>query len=606
MIEMNQPTTAEQKIQAAIQSLSDGDHGAHFEPDVIEAAQEILAESPSKFARIRSQIKSAGGSNAQIAEWSKAIRGSDDSVYDETIADELIELARADCELFHDPDRKPYATINQGTHEETWPIYSKGFGEWLSMRLYFDSGRAPSDHALKTAQNTLSGAAKFDGEEREVYLRCAPHENGYVIDLANDRWQVVNVQPSGWQVLDQSPVKFWRSDSMRPLPIPLQDGDIGQLWNLINIPKDDRPLVLAWILECWRPDTPFVVLELVGEQGSAKSTTHDYLRQLIDPNKTNLRSAPRGVEDIQVAAVNSWLSSFNNLSRLSPDMQDALCCLATGGGFSKRALYTDADEHSENIKRPVAINGISTLVTAPDLLDRAITIQLPRIDTYIEEQEIHAEFERQKPAIFGALLGLFSQTLQRLTQVTLTNPPRMVDYTKLGEAMNVAMGNQVSFSETYKEKRRDAVVVLIDSSPVGGVLVEFMGSRGNQPYGGTVGQLFKRLSEYKAKHRQEFDNEAWPRSTRGFSDVLKRLSPALQVFGYDVQYDHVRRMDGYHVNIAYIPDLASKESGNNVHNVHDVHSHEHYEHHEHENREVSTPEKCIPLQNERTQSEFSA
>ena len=79
---------------------------------------------------------------------------------------------------------------------------------------------------------------------------------------------------------------------MRSLPEPKETGDLDLLWNYINIPKEDRFLLLAWILECFRRNTPDPILELTGEQGSGKSLTHNNIRDLIDPNKVNLRSFP--------------------------------------------------------------------------------------------------------------------------------------------------------------------------------------------------------------------------------------------------------------------------------------------------------------------------
>ena len=58
-------------------------------------------------------------------------------------------------------------------------------------------------------------------------------------------------------------------------------GDLSLLWKFINIPENDQLLVLAWLLECFRAETPFPILALSGQQGSAKSSTQNKLRQLV-------------------------------------------------------------------------------------------------------------------------------------------------------------------------------------------------------------------------------------------------------------------------------------------------------------------------------------
>ena len=55
-----------------------------------------------------------------------------------------------------------------------------------------------------------------------------------------------------------------------------------------------------------------------------------------DPSRTNiqarylLRSTPRQEHDLMIAARNSWVLAFDNLSRLPAWLSDALCRLATG------------------------------------------------------------------------------------------------------------------------------------------------------------------------------------------------------------------------------------------------------------------------------------
>ena len=116
----------------------------------------------------------------------------------------------------------------------------------------------------------------------------------------------------------------------------------------------------SFALACWN-NNPFSILALHGEQGSAKSTTARLLRSLIAPNKAALRSDPRDERDLVIAANNGWLIALDNVSRVQNWFSDALCRLATGGGFSTRELYSDSDEIPFDAMRPILINGIEEL-----------------------------------------------------------------------------------------------------------------------------------------------------------------------------------------------------------------------------------------------------
>jgi len=283
----------------------------------------------------------------------------------------------------------------------------------LSFRVYRDLGFVPSETALKAALVALRGIATHDGEEQEVFLRCAPWHTGYIIDLTNNEWQAIEVLPTGWRVIDVSPVKFLRSQTSKSLPPPVS-GDPAMLWQYVNIPERERTLVFTFILDSWRPDTPYPILFFTGEQGSGKSSGHRNVRQVSDPNTVPLRAAPKSVEDVFVSAGANHQASFENMSNLSTALQDALCTLATGGGLAKRKLYSDSDESVIEVKRPVIINGIADVVTRPDLIDRLIHIDFPQLKEVFEEVDFEERFERDRAFIFGGLLDLFSDVLALL------------------------------------------------------------------------------------------------------------------------------------------------------------------------------------------------
>ena len=514
-------------IDAAIQALKDGDHGSHWEPDVIEAAQELYRSERPVFQRKRAELKKAGGMEAQITDWTRKVRGSDDSL-SETKSDELMILVKEKAELFHDPDGACYATFEKDEHRETWLIGSKGLGDWLSCLAYRELGFVPGEAVIKSVLGTMRGIALHDGEEHPVYLRCSPILDGYMIDLTDEHWRAVEVTTTGCRIIEKPNVRFIRSGTAAPFPLPDLSGSVDILLSHINIPEQDRPLVQAFILESWRPDTPYLVLELCGEQGSAKSCTHKRLRQCSDPNTMPLRVAPKDREELFIAAANNHQASFENMSGLSPKMQDALCTLATGGAYSKRTLYSNADETAIAIKRPVIANGIQPIVTRPDSIDRTIHVELPRILSYKPESELDAAFERDYAKIFGGLLNLFHQTLASLPKVEIKNPPRMADFARLGEAMFHATETDGSFTELYRGNRTDSLQGSLDSSPVALAVQDFIMDQ--DEWTGTTKELKAKLD--KDYHHE---GEGWPKSPKGLSDILSRVAPALREVGIEIE-----------------------------------------------------------------------
>ena len=89
---------------------------------------------------------------------------------------------------------------------------------------------------------------------------------------------------------------------------------MDQLLPLINAADDHTwVLLVAWLLGSLRPQGPYPILSISGEQGSAKSTTSRMLRKLIDPNVADLRAAPRDERDLMIGASNSWVLAYDNL-----------------------------------------------------------------------------------------------------------------------------------------------------------------------------------------------------------------------------------------------------------------------------------------------------
>src|SRR5215469_16231220 len=276
------------------------------------------------------------------------------------------------------------------------------------------------------------------------------------LDLGDATWRAVEIDTTGWRVVDNPPVRFRRASGMQPLPVPIQGGSITALRSFLNVQTDsDFVLVVAWALAVLRNRGPYPVLVLSGEQGSAKSTFSAILRALLDPNTAPLRALPREDRDLFIAASNGHVLAFDNVSWLPAWISDTLCRLATGGGFAVRQLYTDQDEVLFDAARPVILNGIEDIVTRPDLADRAVFLTLEPIpeERRRSEAELWASFETERPCILGALLDAVVEGLKRLPETNLPKLPRMADFALWATAAELALWKQGTFWAAYASNR---------------------------------------------------------------------------------------------------------------------------------------------------------
>jgi Bifunctional DNA primase/polymerase, N-terminal/Primase C terminal 1 (PriCT-1) len=501
----------------AIRAALLAENAERCDPPLDEAEVDGIAVSVSRYEPDEKARREGGGKKSQ--------------------ATQLVALAQG-VELFHTPggyDSEGYASLEVNGHRETWPVSSKGLRRWLSKRFYEESGTAPGSQALQDALNVIAGKAVHEGPEYEVAVRLAEQAGTIWLDLADPNWRAVRIGPDGWALVDDCPVRFVRRRGMLALPEPVPGGRLEELRPLVNLPDDDAwVLFAAWLVAVPRPRRPFPILAVNGEQGSAKTTLCRMARGLIDPNEAPLRRPPHDVRDLMIAACNGWVVGYDNLSGLRPDLSDALCCLATGGGFGTRQLYTDDEEKLFSATRPIVLNGIEDIATRPDLLDRAVTLTLPPIpdEWRRDEDELWRLYEEMRPRVLGALLGAVSTALKRLPGTQLAGKPRMADFALWATASEPALGlPEGAFLRAYQGNRAESNQAALDSSPVVKYLLQLVG---REPWSGTAGKLLDLLQKRATDNEKRLND--WPQTARGLSGILRRLAPNLRQAGVDVQF----------------------------------------------------------------------
>ncbi len=454
--------------------------------------------------------------------------------------DKLIACAM-DAELWHDADGTGYTTLAVRDHAEHYLLRSKGFRLWLGYQYYTTYKGAPGAQAMQDAIATLEAKARFEGEEHTPAVRIAHHGGNIYVDLADDDWRVIEIAPRGWSVISFSPVRFVRPKGLRPLPTPEVDGTLEDVERFLNVRTEgDLKLVLGWLVMAFNPRGPYPVLVLNGEQGSAKSTAARLLRSIVDPSQAPLRSPPREERDLLVAARNSWIVAFDNLSGIKEWLADALCRIATGGGYSARQLYTDADEVIFEAMRPVVLNGIPDLATRPDLADRAIILKLPTIHETARrtETKLWADFDAASGRILGFLLDAASTALERRDEVKLEEIPRMGDFCIWAEAAGPAFGwNPGQFTEAYQANRDTAVSMTVTADVVAEAILALV-----EDVHGWEGKATELLDQLNMRVSDQIKrSDQWPKAPNSLSNKLRRAAPGLRSMGLEViEHDRAR------------------------------------------------------------------
>jgi hypothetical protein len=449
----------------------------------------------------------------------------------------LVKLA---AQAEHTPEHEPYATIVVAGHSETYPLKSSGFRLWLQRQFHQATQKIPSAQATSDALNVLMGRALFDSPPHSVFVRLAPTSSGGImLDLGTPEWKAVEVTDADWHLITNPPVKFRRPRGLLALPIPVPGGRIDALRAFLNLGRDENWIfVVAWLAAALRPSGPYPILGIHGEHGSAKTNLARILRGLIDPNTAPLRAQPRDDQNLVIAAANSWILAYDNLSKVPPWLSDALCRVATGGGYGTRELYADREEILFDVQRPILFTSIEDLGTRDDFADRKLGVCCPPIDDAkrLTEAKLFAAVDAARPIILGALLTAVSMGLRRWNLVGDGPWPRLADFSQWISACEPALGWQSgTLIRVYGAHRQESAETVIESSAVGLVLCQFMRGQPDGRWEGTLGDLLDALTPLASDSIKK-DAKRWPRSPRGLRGKLERLAPDLRRLGITLEF----------------------------------------------------------------------
>lgn len=466
------------------------------------------------------------------------------------------DVLQSDAVLFHDQFKEAYLAWH-GDGRQILKLDSSEFAEWLHYRYWIKGQQPLPRDADKQVVQTLSAHARFAGQTHDLFVRLARKNDKLYYDLANG--SVIEVTPDGWKVVS-TPAILFRRMQQKAQDLPAKDGELGLLRNYVNVAsEDDWLLFMIFTVAAFIPGFPHPMLVLHGPQGAGKTTPMRVIKQLVDPSVVQGMMLPeKPIDFVQLADHHAFLF-FDNLSSMTVKMSDTLARAITGDTFSKRKLYTNNDDVVYKIQNPLAVNGINQVIVKPDLLDRAILIELKRItqEARTPEDEFWEAFEHDKPELLGAIFDVLVKAMAIYPTVPSENLPRMADFSRWGCAIAEAAGyKQQHFLDAYAANIARQNEEAIDASPLAKAVIRLIDEEDGGIWQGSPEQLFDTINR-RSDTINSTGNKLWPKSPEYVTRRLKDAQVNLQAIGIHLEF--FRNSRGRFIVITKVSDTEAED-----------------------------------------------
>jgi hypothetical protein len=468
----------------------------------------------------------------------------------------LIEICgRKDVTLFHNEQNDAYIALDISGHQEVWSCKSKDMKRLIASKSWEKDKKPLSSESIRSIINTLEGKACFDGEKIELQNRTAWYKNELWYDLTNKEWQVIKINKDGWKIVNRPPIIFKRYKHQKPQITPIKDGDVKLIFNYINIKNEEHKLLfLVFLVSCFIPDFPHVMLVVFGAQGSSKSTLSKLSRLIVDPSLIEIASFPHSPKELIQALAHHYFLFFDNVSYISEDQSDTLCKAITGGGHIKRELYENDEDIIYSFMRCIGINGINLVATRPDLLERSLLLELERIEPSNRktETELYNNFTNDSPLILGGIFDSLVKSINIQPTIKLDLHPRMADWTLWGCAIAEALGyKKEEFLNAYLNNTNKQTEMLLNENIVATALFSFM--ENENEWKGTPTDLLNKLSTQAVFVNIDTREKYWPKGANALSRKLNELSTHLKQMGLLIiinttgaeRYIHIQKIESF-------------------------------------------------------------
>lgn len=437
-----------------------------------------------------------------------------------------------------------------------------------------------SDSAYKSSIKNLYAYALLQGTiTKPVFSRSAFIDNVLYYDLQDNDCNIVKITSDEiikTQVDDTTPI-FLKSPSAKTKQSiqvePTFDNPtaLDEFVKLCRIQEFDKVIFVSHLISFFLKGFPIPIQIIHGEQGSAKTAISGAIKSLVDPEGENSLSLPEKIDDLAIMLSKRDISSFDNINEFRKELSQFLCKAVSGTQYIKRGLYTNDQEFSLTLMSKIILNGIDPTINQPDLLERSIFYELPKIDktSRMTDKKFEEKLNKLRPSVLGAIFETIQKAMKIVDEVEHeldgVSLPRMASFAVWGEAISRVLGNDDNeFLNRYWVKIDDVNLSLNEEYPLIPELVMMM-----KRHCTIDKETKKRTQLIKTTSLNDMftnlignDNKdkGLPEDVKMLGKQLKQLTPTMRAMGYEIVVTRYDKRNGEYprgskiVTITPIPD----------------------------------------------------
>ncbi len=418
-------------------------------------------------------------------------------------------------------------------------VKSAEFRRWAIGWL--DAHGKFSQATLSALTDLADANASLSQKTHDLHVRCVEDNDGNLwLDLCNDNWEAVKIMPGKWEVVSAPPSLFRRYPHMRPIVIADEGNrqDFDDFLAILHLKSEaDEKLIAGVLGTAWVAGIPHPIVISHGGKGAGKTTLCEHVRHVIDPSELLTMSLSRDEQQMAQKLMHHYCAVFDNAHELSQLQSDMLCRACTGEGFSKRQLYTDDGDVVFKYRRIAFLNGLNIPGSQPDLLDRAILLELERIPKTARKRKavLDKRLRELAPKVRRYMLDTLAKALHLLPSIPDNIHPRMADFAYYAEAFLRAMGYpEGTFFAVYDKNIQQQTEEAILGSMVGELVLAFMSDRSE--WEGCAEALLSALSSLAEEKKTNIHDKAFPKRGNALTRKLNILASDLEEMG--IKYEN--------------------------------------------------------------------